>query len=93
MTTQEIIETYRSDYDPQHIKTGYKDKQYNTGLTMAQTCYRIHISRYGVWSSDNKDGSTTFSCETLGLHACTADLLQGWIDGGATIIDLSLIHI
>lgn len=87
MTTQELIATYRTDYDPQHVKTGYKEKQYNRGLQMAGECHKVHIARNGVWSSDNKDGSTTFSCETLGLHACTADLLQGWLDGGVTIID------
>jgi len=87
MTTQELVETYRTPYDTQHEKTGYKTKQYQKGLEMARDCYVVYIARNGVWSSDNRDGSTTFSYEGIGYHACTADLLQGWLDGGVTIVD------
>jgi hypothetical protein len=78
---------YVTEYDSMHqAPGGLADRQYAKGLEMGRRGDVITISRRGVWSAAHGDGAGhTFSYETLGLHACTLNLIEGWLVGGATI--------
>lgn len=65
----------------------YAEEQYQAGLKLAQQGAEIHIAINGVWSARMPDGAHISSYEKLGYHGRTSNLVQGWIDGGATIID------
>jgi hypothetical protein len=79
---------YTTPYDHLHVGTPYPAAQYDKGIQHAEQGYTIHISRTGCWSAVRPDElGGTFSYERIGYHACTSDLVRGWIDGGATIVD------
>ena len=40
----------------------------------------FHVGAGGVWCADCKDGSFLSSCEGIGYHAYTAELLQAALD-------------
>ena len=65
---------------------GYSIERYKEGLERGLQATEIHISPTGVWSTDNKDGSSTQSYECLGYHACTAPLLSGFLNSGSPVI-------
>lgn len=84
----ELVAAYRTAFDEFPTNSpAYAREQYERGRQMAEAGARIHISIAGTWSADNADGSSTTAYEKLGFHACTADLLQGWLLGGAEIVD------
>ena len=84
---------YVSAFDrlPQNEK--YCAEQYAKGQDMGKRGAVVYISVRGSWSADVP--STTSTCgmaavtayEVLGRNAGTADLLRGWQDGGAVIVD------
>lgn len=96
-STEEIetlIAPYRTEYD--EIRSAYREEQYQKGRQMAREGAHVHIARNSVWSATYPDTISStgcrmtrsvFSYETLGLHANTADLLRGWLEGGAPITD------
>lgn len=82
-----LVAAYRTPYDAWMVNEEYRREQYTQGLEMARRGDEVHIAINCVWSAKRLDGGFISSYETIGLHACTADLLRGWLDGGATIID------
>ena len=97
MTTATMSpDVFRTPFDALPANRDYATAQYAKGLAMAREGWEIHIAATGVWSARmaaerRPDGTVVYrhiaSVEVLGLHACTADLVRGWLDGGATIID------
>lgn len=64
--------------------TEYAQQQYDNGLRIGHEFAEIHISETGVWSASSPNRLIT-SYETIGLHACTCDLLHGFLCSGAPI--------
>ena len=81
-----IPDYFTTPFDSLHVNNGYADKQYQKGLDLGHNARYITIVLNGAWSSMMLDASLHTSCETIGLHACTADLLRGFIDSKATIM-------
>lgn len=82
-------DNFRTMFDAQHVASGefgYAARQYKSGLEVGQKSTEIHIAVNSVWSARGKDGGHTSSYEGIGYHACTADLLRGFIDSGCKII-------
>ena len=75
------------DGSDKHLKNGYGVEQYKKGLKIGQEFDYITLSYKGVWSAGNDDGrSHCRSYEGIGYHACTADLLRGFLDSPARLI-------
>lgn len=64
---------------------GYADAQYAKGLKLGKESRSIHIAVNGTWSAEAQGNGTTFSCEGIGYHSRTAELLHGFIDSGCPI--------
>jgi hypothetical protein len=64
----------------------YGAKQYAKGLEMGKKSCKVTIAVNDVWSADLKDGASRFSCEKLGYHAGTSELLRGFLDSGVKIV-------
>lgn len=58
--------------------------QYQTGKHVGTEAREVHISTGGVWSARARL-SRISSCEAIGYHANTADLLRGFIDSGTKL--------
>lgn len=76
----------------ENVRRDYCGQQYRKGLKMAQDGAAFFISMTGSWSavvpSTIGDGiGHVTAYERLGYHAGTADLIRGWLDGGAIIVD------
>lgn len=88
---------YRTTFDANPAMHGYLRAQYRKGYRMARRGAVIYIGASGAWSADVPSvlgpASTTptygymAAYEVLGGACGTAELLQGWRDGGAVIID------
>jgi len=78
----------------------YAAAQYRKGLAHAQAGAVIHIAANGTWSAElptavtfeadgrvRREHRSISGYEILGLHRNTADLVRGWLDGGALVID------
>lgn len=79
--------------DPKNFLTAYDGRnaqyakeQYEKGVEIGRQAKAIHISAGTVWSASMKSGSALCSYEGIGYHACTADLLRGFLDSGAQIV-------
>lgn len=78
--------------DPDRFATGYDDpaygkQQYAAGLKISQESESVHITAYGTWGAKDLDGNgSAISCEGIGYHKNTADLLRGFLDGPAPLI-------
>lgn len=77
----------------------YHRKQYASALELAKKGAIIHISASGSWSAEippehpyQSGYSSLSSYEVIGGHACTAELVLGWQDGGAPIIDWRAVY-
>jgi hypothetical protein len=77
-------EDFRTSYDASH--TTYKAEQYAHGLAVSNASLRVGVTAGGTWFAEGKDGSFTSSYEGVGYHACTADLLRGFLDGSAEVV-------
>jgi hypothetical protein len=77
-------------YDKMH-DAEKRQAKYNKGLEYSNTHARITINYKGVWSASNP-GSLTSSCEGIGYHAITCELLLGFLDGTAQIIIMRWIE-
>jgi hypothetical protein len=64
----------------------YKAKQYAEGVRVSNASVRVGVTANGTWYAEGKDGSFTSSYEGVGYHACTADLLRGFLDGNAEFV-------
>lgn len=80
--------------DPNNFKTGYDtlppreyaQQQYEKGLKISNESTEVGISANGTWYACGIDGSYTSSYEGCGYHACTADLLRGFLSGTAKFV-------
>lgn len=77
-------ETFVTSFDD--VKKGYKQEQYEHGLQVSREAKRVTISINSAWSAQMQGGSFLSSYEGIGYHSCTADLLRGFLDGGAEIV-------
>ena len=95
-----IAQAYSTPFDRLHERHGGSDpdyalNQYRKGVMLANKRATIYVAHNGVWSATIPhqidsigDGPSFLSTyETLGHHACTSYLIQGWIDGRACIVD------
>lgn len=64
----------------------YGAKQYAKGLQVGKDAVKIAVAVNDVWSANMKDGGHLSSCEKLGYHAGTSELLRGFLDSGAKIV-------
>jgi hypothetical protein len=69
-----------------HKSGAYQSKQYQHGLDIGRNASSVHIAVNSTWSARMKDGASLSSYEGIGYHACTADLLRGFIDSGVRIV-------
>lgn len=77
---------FLTEYDEQNKARGYDQEQYRKGLETGRAAKSIHISENSVWGAEMKSGGMLSSSEGIGYHACTADLLRGFLDSGCEII-------
>jgi len=80
-----------ADSFPENIKRNLAAEQYRRGLDMGKVSTQVHISSNGVWGATQPskygDGVCSVqSYEGIGYHACTKDLLHGFIDSGVEIV-------
>lgn len=88
---------FRTAFDANPAMRGYLREQYRKGYRMARQGAVIYIGTSGSWSADVPSvlGADTAprvygyvtAYEVLGGACGTAELLQGWRDGGAIIVD------
>jgi hypothetical protein len=67
---------------------GYAEEQYKKGLKIGRDNDLIFISAGGTWGAERNrpnNHSFTTSYEGIGYHACTKDLLHGFLDSGAPV--------
>lgn len=90
---------YVTPFDAWRENRDYHQAQYDKALKMAQQGAIIHISVTGGWSAEippqhayQTGYSSVTAYERIGYHACTADLIRGWQDGGAPIIDWRAVY-
>lgn len=90
---QHFVSAFDS-YNPAHA-----GEQYRKGRRLADEGAIIYISRDAGWSYETPPSrdyqtawSSTMTYETLGLHSNTAQLVLGWLDGGACIIDYRALY-
>lgn len=86
-----IPQNFITEFDvlPEHLNSGYAQKQYQRGLEVGKEYSLIVIGPQSVWSGHepyNKQSSYIESWEGIGYHACTANLLQGFLDSPARIV-------
>lgn len=78
-----------ADKYPENVKRNYAQQQYNKGLEIGRSNDEVFICANGTWGAvrdrPNNHCYTT-SYEGIGYHACTADLLHGFIDSGAPLV-------
>lgn len=75
-----------TEFDAYPRNAKYAEEQYQKGLDHGIKGWLISIDVDGRWSA-SRDGVHITSYERIGYHACTADLVRGWVDGGAAIHD------
>ncbi len=76
---------FQTEFDTMPCNKDLHDRQYQLGLQTGRDYEVIIISAYSTWSAQSPHRFCT-SCEGIGYHACTADLLRGFIDSGAPIV-------
>ena len=74
-----------TEYDHDGVLSGHAAEQYAKGLKVSQHAVTVDISVGGTWGAKLDRGVTT-SCEGIGYHANTADLLRGFLDGPAPVV-------
>lgn len=72
-------------FDGMGTNSGLAAKQYHEGKLIGMLCDHVSIGYNGCWSATMKDGSHLSSYEKIGYHACTADLMRGFIESGCAI--------
>ncbi len=92
MRAEAILDLQPEDYlHPEKFATEYDTKpdsakqHYEKGLEIGENYHQVHIATNGVWGA-SKPNETVSSYEIIGYHACTKDLLQGFIDSRCTLI-------
>lgn len=77
-----LFKTTMDGYPP----LDYAGKQYQNGLDIGRSAKHVSISIRSVWGAELKTGAHVSSAEGIGYHACTSDLLRGFLDSGVSII-------
>lgn len=94
MTYAELSAKPASDYlNPANFQTAmdgappasYRAEQYRKGLEFGKNAEYIAIAANSVWGGRTKDGGHVSSCEGIGYHSCTAELLRGFLESGAPL--------
>jgi len=80
-----------ADIYPENIKRKLATEQYRRGYDLGKVSTQVHISANGVWGATQPSRygegfANVQSYEGIGYHACTKDLLHGFIDSGVEII-------
>lgn len=75
---------FLTDYDTNNQT--YIAEQFYKGLNTGREATQITISIRNVWSARLPSGYMIYSYETIGWHAGTAALLQGFLASGVKII-------
>ena len=76
-----------ADKFPANIARGYAKAQYRKGVETGTEWDTIIISAHTVWGAEMNEGMKSLSSyEGIGYHACTADLLRGFLDSPARIV-------
>lgn len=88
---------YITSYDNLASNQEHRKEQYRRAYDAGKRGDIIFIARNSVWSAQGAitdkqramgiASSYTSTCERLGYHSCTAELLRGWRDSGARIYD------
>ena len=79
-------ENFRTKFDWLANNKKTQAVQYEKGKQIGAASVYVSISANGTWGARGKDGSSTHSYEGIGYHACTADLLHGFLDSGVPIV-------
>jgi len=66
-------------------KDGYAAEQHAKGVRISLAAESVGIACNGTWTAKLPGGVVT-SCEGVGYHGCTADLLRGFLDGPAPVV-------
>ena len=80
-------EQFKTHFDKMPVNIARRQEARAKGLKTGQDATEFHIAVNSVWSTTNKDGSSTFAYERLGYHANTAYFFQGILESGVEIID------
>jgi hypothetical protein len=83
-------EQFETPFDAAHAHA-YAQEQYRRGFDLGKVSTQVHISANGTWGATqpSKYGEGVChvsSSEGIGYHACTKDLLHGFIDSGVEIV-------
>lgn len=70
---------FRTDFDGLHDGTAYPEQQFAAGEKLAKEGYVLTIGQSGTWVASRSERDTIVSYERLGYHACTKDLLRGFL--------------
>lgn len=62
----------------------YAVEQYQKGLDIGKRARKVYVLN-GVWSAALRDGGHLHSCEKIGYHRSTRELLKGFIDSGVEV--------
>ena len=81
-----------SDNLPSHIKSGYAQKQYKKGRELINQGYDyVILSFSGSWGAGSYERHQYLTAyETIGLHAHTKELINGFYNNNIPIIDCRL---
>lgn len=72
---------------PENRAAGRANLQYQTGLEIGREWDTITIGAHTTWGAHMDAGMKHLSAyEGIGYHACTADLLRGFLDSPARLI-------
>jgi hypothetical protein len=75
------------DQFPENVAKNLAESKYEYGLKIASEYDTIYIAMNSVWSaSGGPNGGALTSSEGIGYHACTKDLLHGFLDGEAKVV-------
>lgn len=80
----ELFETPYDTFDA-NVRSELARRQYEEGLRVGREFGHVHISANGTWGAST-DTRSLQSCEGIGYHACTKDLLHGLLDSGAEFV-------
>lgn len=81
-----VPERFRTHYDSEPSNATFGAEMRARGLRISGDANQIIIAPDGKWSAKLRDGAYLVGLERIGEHACTADLLAGFLAGPAEIV-------
>ena len=79
-------DNFVTHYDSLPHNIEYAKEQYSKGLSIGNQAKKIHISITDSWSASMLNNSYISAYERIGQHACSKDLLRGFLDSSVAII-------